>query len=365
MSWLFYYLELTPLTSSNPQPQRIQLDKAFRILLIIRTLVFFKGRDLLVEQGVFRLPTNNVYVTLVKLQANGAVHVVLGLVDQRLQGFTLRGPPVAVVDHLGVARHQAVFQVGHFTVQGDGLDGAVGTQHDGAARCFIAAAGLHAHVAVLNDVQATDTVLAGQLVQGFQNHVRLHFLTINGNNVALPVGQLNVSRLLWSGFRRNTPAPHVFLGFRPGIFQVHAFVGNVQQVGIHGVRALALLHFHRNVALFAVLQQLLAGVQIPLTPGSNHLHTRLQRIGAQLETHLVVTLTGRTAGNRIGAGFIGNVDQTLGNQRAGNGGTQQVLALVDGVGAEHREHVIAHKLFAQVLDVDFLNAQRFRLGTRR
>ena len=290
---------------------------------------------------------------------------MLGLVDQRLQGFTLRGPPVAVVDHLGVARHQAVFQVRHFAVQGDGLDGAVSAQHDGAARCFIAAAGLHAHVAVLNDVQAANTVGTSQLVQGFQNHVRLHFLTIHGNNVTLLVGQLNVGRLLWSGFRRHTPAPHVFLGFRPGIFQVHAFVGNVQQVGVHGVRALALLHFHRNVALFAVLQQLLAGVQIPLTPGSNHLHTRLQRIGAQLETHLVVTLASRAVRNGIGAGFIGNIDQTLGNQRAGNGGTQQVLALVDGIGAEHREHIIAHKLFAQVLDVDFLNAQRFRLGTRR
>src|SRR5690554_1571517 len=127
MSWLFYYLELTPLTSRNPQPQCIQLDKAFRILLIVRTLVFFKGRNLLVEQGLFRLPANNVYVTLVQLQANGTVHVFLSLVDQRLQGFTLRGPPVAVVHHLGIARHQAVFQVGHFAVQGDGLDGAVGT----------------------------------------------------------------------------------------------------------------------------------------------------------------------------------------------------------------------------------------------
>ena len=70
-------------------------------------------------------------------------------------------------------------------------------------------------------------------------------------------------------------------------------------------------------------------------------------------------------GNRIRAGFVGNVDQTLGNQRAGDGGTQQVLALIDGIGAEHREHVVAHKFFAQVLNVDFLNAQRFRLGARR
>src|SRR5690554_4847577 len=256
MSWLFYYLELTPLTSSNPQPQRIQLDKAFRILLIVCTLVFFKGGNLLIEQRVFRLPANNVYVTLVQLQANGTVHVFLSLVDQRLQGFTLRGPPVSVVDHLGIARHQAVFQVCHFTVQSDGLDGAVGAQHDGTTRGFVTAAGLHAHVTVLNDVQTANAVVTRQFVQGFQHLVGFQILTINGNHVTLAVGQLNVGRLVWRGFRRHAPAPHIFLGFRPGVFQVHAFVRDVQQVGVHGIRALALLHLYRNIALFAVLQQL-------------------------------------------------------------------------------------------------------------
>src|SRR5690606_15069263 len=154
-----------------------------------------------------------------------------------------------IVDHLGVAPHQAVFQVGHFTVQGDGLNGAVSTQHDGAARGLVAAAGLHAHVTVLYDVQTANTVGAGNLVQRLQHFVGLHFLAINGNNVALLVGQFHVCRLVWRGFRRHAPTPHVFLGFRPGVFQVHAFVGNVQQVGVHGIRALALLHLYRNIAL--------------------------------------------------------------------------------------------------------------------
>ncbi len=290
---------------------------------------------------------------------------MLGLIDQSLQRLTLRRPPVTVIDHLGVARHNAVFQVRHFAVQSNGLDGTVGTQHDGAARSLVTAAGLHAHIAVLDDVQTANTVGTRQLVQGFQNHVGLHVLTIDGNNVALLIGQFNVGRLIRRGFRRHTPAPHIFLGFRPGIFQIDAFVGNVQQVGVHGVRALALLHFHRDVALFAVLQQLLAGIQIPLTPGRNHLHTRLQRVGTELETHLVVTLTGSAMGNSISAGLIGDIDQTLGNQRTGNGRTQQVLTLIDGVRAEHREHVIAHKLLAQVLDVDFLDAQRLGFRPRR
>ncbi len=252
----------------------------------------------------------------------------------------------------------------HFTVQSNGLDGAVGAQHDGTTRSFVTAAGLHAHVAVLDDVQAANTIFTGQLVQGFQHHVGLHFLTINGNDVAFPVGELHVSGLVRRGFRRYAPTPHVFLGFRPGVFQVDAFVGDVQQVGVHGIRALALLHFHGDVALFTILEQLFAGVQIPLTPGSDHLHARLQGIGAKLKTNLIVTFTGSTVRDGVCTRFVGNVDQALGNQRAGDRGAQQVLAFVDGIGAEHREHVIAHKLLAQVLNVDFLNAQRFGFRAR-
>src|ERR1700741_2410484 len=40
----------------------------------------------------------------------------------------------------------------------------------------------------------------------------------------------------------------------------------------------------------------------------------------------------------------------LGNQRPGDRGSQQVLALVHRVGAEHREDEVAHELLAQVLD---------------
>src|SRR5690606_26643409 len=100
-------------------------------------------------------------------------------------------------------------------------------------------------------------------------------------------------------------------------------------------------------------------------PGGDDFHARLERIGAQLETHLVVTLAGGTVGNGVGAGLVGDLDQALGNQRTGDGGTQQVFAFVDGVGAEHREDEIAHEFFAQVVDVDFLDAHGLGLGAGR
>src|SRR5690606_12705371 len=262
--------------------------------------------------------------------------------------------------------HQLVFQVGDFTVQGDGLDGAVSLEHDGAAGGFVAAAGLHAHVAVLHDIQATDAVLAANLVQVSQHFGRAHLLAINGDDVALAVGQLDVGWSVRRGFRRLGPAPHVLFVLGPGVFQHATFIGDMQQVGIHGVRRFLLaVALDRDLVLGGIVHQLLARQQVPFAPGSDDFDARLERIGAQFETHLVVTLAGGAVGNGVSAGFVGDFDQTLGDQRTGNRSAQQVFAFVDGVGAEHRIDEITHELFAQVVDVDFLDTHGLSLGAGR
>src|SRR5690606_38706449 len=133
------------------------------------------GRDVGIEQRVVRLAPGNDDVALVQLQAHHAVHVDLGSVDHLLQHQTLRAPPVAGVDQAGVLGHQLVFEVSDFAVQGDRLDGAVSAQHDGTARGLVATTGLHADIAVLDDVQTTDTVFTADAVQGSQNGGRGHF----------------------------------------------------------------------------------------------------------------------------------------------------------------------------------------------
>ena len=74
----------------------------------------------------------------------------------------------------------------------------------------------------------------------------------------------------------------------------------------------------------------------------------------QLETDLVVPLAGGAVGNGIAFFLGGDLHLPLGDQRPGDGGAQQVMPLVDGVGAEHGEHEIAHKLFPQVVDIDLV-----------
>jgi hypothetical protein len=63
---------------------------------------------------------------------------------------------------------------------------------------------------------------------------------VDGNDVTVAVGQLDVGSLVRGVLRGDAPAPHVFFVLGPGIFQDTAFVGDVQQVGVHRVRRLLL-----------------------------------------------------------------------------------------------------------------------------
>ena len=165
---------------------------------------------------------------------------------------------------------------------------------------------------------------------------------------------------------RHGPAPDALVRLGPGILQVAALVGNVQQVGVHGIRRLVLLlEIDRYVVIPAIGQQLLPGVQVPLPPRSNHLDVGIQRIGAQLEPHLVVALAGCAVRDGVGAGFFRDFHQAPGDQRPGNGGAQQVFPFIQRIRAEHWQNVVPGECLLQVFDVDFLHAHRSRLGARR
>ena len=106
-------------------------------------------------------------------------------------------------------------------------------------------------------------------------------------------------------------------------------------------------------------------LKLPFAPGRDDLDVGVQRIGGELEAHLVIALAGGAMGHGIGAGLAGDLDQALGDQRPGDRGAEQVDALIDRIGAEHREDEVADELLAQVLDVDFLDAQHLGLLARR
>ena len=68
--------------------------------------------------------------------------------------------------------------------------------------------------------------------------------------------------------------------------------------------------------------------------------------------------------NRVGTRLFRDLDLAFGDQRPRDRRAQQILAFVNGVGAEHGEHEIAHEFLAQVVDEDFLHAHLFGFGAR-
>ena len=116
--------------------------------------------------------------------------------------------------------------------------------------------------------------------------------------------------------------------------------------------------------LFRILEQLPARSQVPFAPGRDHVDTRLQRVVAEFEAHLVVAFAGRAVTYRVGPRAACDLDLALGDQRARDGRAQQVFSLVDCIGTEHRKHEITHEFLAQVLDENFLDAHFPGLGAR-
>ncbi len=69
--------------------------------------------------------------------------------------------------------------------------------------------------------------------------------------------------------------------------------------------------------------------------------------------------------HRIGAGLLGDLDLALGDQRPGDRGAEQILALIECIGAEHREDEVAAELLAHILDEDLLDPGHLGLLARR
>ena len=60
-------------------------------------------------------------------------------------------------------------------------------------------------------------------------------------------------------------------------------------------------------------------------------------------------------GNGLGIRFSGDLNQALGNERARDTRSQQILALIQRVTTKHRKHKISNKFFTNIVYEDFLN----------
>ena len=158
-------------------------------------------------------------------------------------------------------------------------------------------------------------MLAAESIEFSQHRGGGQAHTVHTDDIAVCIFQIEVLGQIGRFFRRDRPAPHIFLGFDRRVFKRAAFVGNMQQIGIHRIRTAAglVFHFHRNAVLLRIRQQFFATQQIPFAPRCDDLDIGIQRIRTEFEAHLVVALAGRAVRNRLRAGRGGDLDQTLGD----------------------------------------------------
>ena len=99
----------TPFGRAYLQPQSVQFNESFGVFLIICTFVGLESCYFFVKQRLLAAAPNHRHTAFIELQADVAIHVLLRLIDRRLQRFTLWRPPIAVINQLSVTRHQLVF----------------------------------------------------------------------------------------------------------------------------------------------------------------------------------------------------------------------------------------------------------------
>ena len=198
-------------------------------------------------------------------------------------------------------------------------------------------------------------MLAAKFIQRSKQGRRRHRFAVQRDAVALFKIDGDIFGRVWRIFGIDGARIDIIGRFIPRVLKHFAFGRGVQQVGVGRKRAFAALVLgHWNLVLFGPFDQPCPARQVPLTPRRNHLDVGVQRISRKFEPHLIIALARCAMRNRIRAGFGGNFDQPLGNERTGNRCAQQIVAFIPRIGAHHRKNEIAHKFFAQIIDVDMV-----------
>src|SRR5262249_34202777 len=147
------------------QPQRVEANEARGVAVIVGDLALLERHQVLVVERIRALTSDHVDAALVELKRHRAGNELLALVDRGLQHLALGREPEAVVDQLGVFRHQLILEMAGAAVERDLLDAAMRGIEDGAARSLVHAARLHADKAVLHEIKPADAVRAPKLIE--------------------------------------------------------------------------------------------------------------------------------------------------------------------------------------------------------
>lgn len=309
-------------------------------------------------------------VTLVELDFNLSDHIALGKVERVADKFHLGREPESVVAQAGEFVRHALGDSLDLTIHANSFQVHVRSSQQGTSRCLVDPTRLDSDETVLDDIDASNSVLSGNGVAVQENIQRIGLdgsVGLVGDLGGGPLDEFDNNGFgsVGGGLGRDGHLEHGVLGTASGIFEASRFVGGVEKIFVDRVVGLG-LGIDGDGVFLAVGQQILSSLEgfdeFGVTPRGDTSDGRGKSLGAHFESNLIVTLSGGSVGDVLGTLFGGNSDHFLGDARSGNRGTEKVSAFVDGIRFDAVENVIGNEFLSQVSDDALTGADSEGLG---
>jgi len=229
-----------------------------------------------------------------------------------------------------------------------------------AARRLVHAARLHAHHAVLDEVDPADAVPATDRVERRDDRDGSETLAVDAHWRATLEADDDFLGLIGCLRRLRGEHEHVRLRRRIRILEVAALVREMPEIRVARIDLL-LRRGDRDAARVRVVDRVLAAADRPLTPRRDDGQVGGECGEGHLEADLIVPLAGASVREGVGADAARDLDLALGDERSRHRGAEQILAVVDRAGAQGGKDEVANELLAKILDVAFGRARGERL----
>ena len=237
--------------------------------------------------------------------ANLTGHVLLGVLDERVERLSRRGEPLRIVDQLAPALVDVALDAVLFAFEAAVLKLLMSGNQGHGTRGLVQLAGLDADQAVLDEVDAADALGSGAAVHLFDGLQRSDVTSVDLDRHAFL--ELDDDFIFDRREGRVVGVGVAVLGRAvPRILKEAGLNGAAPHVLVDGVRGLLGLG-DRQLVLLGERNLDVAG-QGQVANRADGLQRRVDGGNGDLETNLVVTLAGATVGDGVGTELVGGAD---------------------------------------------------------
>ncbi len=268
--------------------------------MLVVNFVSTECSELFAVKCVVGLACNWSCVALVELHLNCTSYLLLSYINECGDCFANWSEPKAVVYELCELLSNDVLVLHCVSVEDESFEVFVSSVQDCSAWSLVNASGLHADKTVLDDIDCADAVLAAELVELVEEANCVHLLAVETNWNTFFEIDVYICNFVWSIFWLAAENVDVLKVLVPRVLEVAAFVADVPDILVSGVNFLYCL-MNRNVMSLCILDQILSGLEVPASPRSDDLDSRVESLDCSLETNLVVALACAAVADDISA----------------------------------------------------------------